>query len=102
GQDPQRIAAEVRKTAYQRRAVQLLELVELGAVDQAGDDLAHVVGLAQVGRQQPVELRRVAVRLARGQRRARIGGGLEAHDDAPRDGERVGVVLGVVVADARL
>ena len=83
-------------------AVERLELVELAAVHDTGDDLAHVVGLAHVDRHDAVELPRVVGglgRLAQGE-----AGGLrpvEVGDDAPGDGEGVGVVLGIVVGHAR-
>ena len=42
GEDAQRIAVQAGPTGDQRRPVQRLELVELRAVDDAGDDLARV------------------------------------------------------------
>ena len=59
GQDADRIAVEVREAAHERLAVALLELVELRGVDQARDDLVDVVRLAQVGRDDRVEVGRV-------------------------------------------
>ena len=47
GEDADRIAPDVGEAADQRRAVARLELVELAAVDDAGDHLAHVIGLAR-------------------------------------------------------
>ena len=44
GEDADRITPDLRKAADQGLAVELLELVELAAVDEAGDDLAHIVG----------------------------------------------------------
>ena len=38
-----------REAAHERLAVAGLELVELGSVDEAGDDLVDVVATAQVG-----------------------------------------------------
>ena len=55
----------MREAGDQRGAVERLELVELGAVDEARDHLAHVVLLLQVGRHDAVELGRVIARLAR-------------------------------------
>ena len=43
GQDPDRVALDLGEPADQRLAVALLELVELAAVHQPGDHLAHVV-----------------------------------------------------------
>ena len=41
------------EAADQRLAVQFLELVELGAVDDAGDDVAHIERLAAVSGNTP-------------------------------------------------
>jgi hypothetical protein len=56
---------QVREPGDERGAVVLLELVELRGVDQACDQLSHVVGLACVGRDHAVELFRRVGRLAR-------------------------------------
>ena len=45
GDDADRIAPDAREAGDERGAVARLELVELAAVDDARDDLAHVVGL---------------------------------------------------------
>ena len=47
---------DVREPAHQRHAVQRLELIELAAIDDACDDLAHVVWFARVGRNHPVQI----------------------------------------------
>src|SRR4051794_5980738 len=65
GDDPDRIAVDVGKTRDQRVAVAGLEGVEPAAVHDAGDDLAHVVGLARVGRNHAVEFRAVVERVLR-------------------------------------
>ncbi len=49
-------AVDVREAANERLAVERLELVELGAVDDARDDVADVVGRARIGRHDAVEL----------------------------------------------
>ena len=98
-----RHAVNMRKAGDQRGAVERLELVELGAVDQARDHLAHVVLLLQVDRHDAVEFGRIVRRLARGQQR-NVDGlfGIEIGDDAPRQRQRVVVVLRVMIGDARL
>ena len=91
----------MREAADQRLAVEGLELVELGAVDEARDHLAHVVGLAQVARHDAVELRCVlggqgGFAAAEPGRRAVI----EAADDLARERKRMGVVVREVIDDA--
>ncbi len=102
GDDPDGIAEDMGEAADQRRAVKLLELVELRAVHDAGDHLAHVERLAGIGRDDAVEVFR---------RIQRVGGlpgfhpqllrPVQMADDPPRDAERMGIVEGVVVGDAR-
>src|SRR5690606_18129975 len=48
GQNGDGIAPDAGKAAHQGGAVQRFEFLELGAVDGAGDDLAHIVGRAHV------------------------------------------------------
>ena len=50
------IAHDAGEAADERRAVGGLELVEAAAVDDAGDDLAHVVGAAEVGGDDAVDV----------------------------------------------
>ena len=92
-----------REPRDQRRRVAFLELVEPRAVHEPRDHLAHVVALAHdrrarcrtAPRGRSWDLRRrwrlPAMRLADGQRA----------DDGARDLERVRVVVGEVVGDAR-
>jgi hypothetical protein len=47
---------DVGETRHEGRAVERLELVEAAAVDDAGDDLAGVVGLADLSRDDAAEL----------------------------------------------
>ena len=86
----------------QRRTVARLELVEARAVDDAGDDLAHVVGLPRVLGDDAIDLARVEerilARLVRHRHRLRA---VEAGDDAPCDRERVAIVVGQVIGNAR-
>ena len=89
GEDADRIALDVRKAADQRRAVERLELVESRAVDDAGDDVAHIVRLARVGRHDAVDLLGGIKRLARS-RASRDTAALDAveiGDDAARDAD---------------
>ena len=65
GEDRHRHAPDMREAADQRAAVVRLELVELAAVDQPGDDLVHVVGRAHVLGDDRVELLGIELRRAR-------------------------------------
>ncbi len=58
GDDADRIAPDAGEAGDERRAVARLELVELAAVDDARDHLAHVVGLLDVGADDAVDLLR--------------------------------------------
>ena len=101
GDDADRIAPDAREAGDERRAVARLELVELAAVDDARDHLAHVVGLADVGVDDAVDL---LGRVARRDRLADVErdplGAIEVADDAARDRERVVVVEREVIGDA--
>jgi hypothetical protein len=59
GEDRDRIALDPREAADQRLAVQLLELVEARAVDDAADDGTCVELVAEVLGDEPVQLSRV-------------------------------------------
>ena len=84
------------------RTVARFELVEARAVDEAGDDLAHVVGFAGVLRDDAVEFGGIVERLL-----ARLHGdphlrhAVEVSDDPARQVDGVGIVLGELVGDAR-
>ena len=102
GDDPDRHAVEAREAGDEGGAVARLELVEARAVDDPGDDLAHVVGLPRVPRDHAVDLLRVVERLLAGLERHRLGlDAIEAGDDAPGDRQRMAIVVGEVVGDAR-
>ena len=102
GENADRITTEVRKAAEQRRAVELLELLELRVIYQACDHLARVVGLAQAHGHYAIELLGIVTRRPRRLRRCARTRWAQARHDAPRDAQRVGVILGVVIAHARL
>src|SRR4029077_13204838 len=86
--------------AYRVRAVERLEIEEIGFVDDAGDDLAHVVRLAVVARHDAGQLLGRIARLLEGLSLAwrelfiprKLG-----HDFA-RDADAVRIVLGQVFA----
>ncbi len=54
GDDPDRVTADAREAADQGRPVERLEFVELAGIDETGDHLAHVIGRAQIRRQDAV------------------------------------------------
>ncbi len=84
-------------------AVELLELVERAAIHEAGDDLARVVLRRQRRRHDAVELGRVVGRRpGRGERDVRLLRRVQPGDDAAHDGERVAVVVRIVIGDAGL
>ena len=65
GDDADRIAPDMGETANQGLAVQLLEFIELGAVDHPRDDVMHVERLAPVGGHHAINLFGRKQRLAR-------------------------------------
>ena len=50
------MALDFGVAAHRVRTVERLEIEEVGIVDDAGDDLAHVIGLAVVDRHDAGEL----------------------------------------------
>src|SRR6185437_584765 len=93
GEDADGVAADPGKAANEGLAVELFELVEFAAVDDSGDDFAHVVRAANVGRDDAVELLSRVERLARrGGDDGRRLGMVEIADDRPSNAEGVAVV----------
>jgi hypothetical protein len=88
--------------AYRVRAVERLEIEEIGFVDDAGDDLAHVVRLAVVARHDAGQLLGRIARLLEGlllARRELFIPRKLGHDFA-RDSDAVRIVLGEIFAEA--
>ena len=101
GEDRHREAPDAGEAGDQGRAVERLEFVQVGAVDDARDHVAHVVGRAPIGRHDPVQFGRVVAR------RHRLGDVdidmldcVEAGDDVAHDLQRVLVGLRHMVDDA--
>jgi hypothetical protein len=94
--DADRVAVESRVAAHRRHAVAGLEVEEVGAVDEAGDDFAHVVGLFRVERHQAEQFVDVApwYKTRRSVRTSRFQSSLAITSRGEADG--VGVVLGEV------
>ena len=78
GQHPEGVAAERRPAADQLGAVGLLELLEPRAVDNAGEDLAHVEGHPHVHRRDPEQLFGRIQRARRPERPVRAQGAASA------------------------
>ena len=104
GHDADRVAPDVGEAGHQRLAVERLELLEAAAVDDAADDLAHVVRRAGVGGHDVVEGRGVErpAPPARGPPTGAGPGAGSVSTMRAHDGQRVGVVVGEVVDDAGL
>ena len=101
GDDADRIAVEVSESGDQCGAIELLELVEFAAIDETGDHLARIIGPAQVGGHHAIQLGRVVERLTRlPHRQVRLLHPVQIADDLARDGQRMRVVLGVMVGHA--
>ena len=97
-----RIPHQVGEPAHERVAVRRLELVEPRAVDDAADHLAHLERMADVGRDDPVQLGRVERRVGRLAPLPRLGRRVaEVANDLAADRDGVLVVGGQVVGDAR-
>ena len=94
GDDADRDTVDAGKARHQRGAVIRLELVELRAVDDAGDDLADIVLLLEIDRHDRVEIARVDRRRANGgERQVRRLGAVEIGDDT------AGLRQGLIVVD---
>ncbi|MPN46416.1 hypothetical protein SDC9_194002 [bioreactor metagenome] len=101
GNNPHRHAVELGKTTHQRGAVARLELVEARAIDDTGNDFAHIEGLAGVAGNDAVDLFRVVQRrLALTQRQIDRLDPIEIRDDATCQIQGMGVALGKVVGHA--
>ncbi len=102
GQDGHWLAPDAGEAADQGGPIERLELVETGAVDDAGDHLAHVIGRAHIGGHDPIELLRVIERrLDLGQHRTVRLGLVEIGHDRADDAQGVLVIDGHMVDHAR-
>ena len=88
----------MRETADQRRTKAGLELMELRAIDDAGDDLAHIKRLARVHRDHPIQLARLVFRRLRRLHHARGRlGAIEGDCDLTHQRQCVQIVLRQVI-----
>ena len=103
GEDAHGIAVDVPPAGDQRGAVQRLELVELAAVEHAGQDLARLEGDLDVRRGDAEQLLGVVQGRAGGLRRSRAGlAPVQVADDVAADPQRVGLVEREVVGQPGL
>ena len=101
GDDAHGITPQSREAGNQRRAVAGLEFLEVAAVDQARDDLAHVVGLLDVRVDDAVDLLGPKQRLAwLGDVQRQGFDAVQAADDLAGDRQCMVVVLRKVIGDA--
>ena len=101
GEDADRIAVQVGPAGHQRRAVERLELVELRAVDDAGDDVARVERDPQIGRHDAEQFLGVEQRLGDRARCRALLAPVQPRDDAAADPDGVEFVDGEVVRQTR-
>src|SRR5207253_3726122 len=101
GNDADRKAHDVRETANQRVAVKRLEFVKPRSVYDSCDDLTHVKGLPDIGRNNSVNLSRVVKWwLGIRERPGILFFAEQICNDVAGNSQRVRVVHGVVVGDA--
>ena len=101
GEDPDGMAVDVGERADQRLAVELLELMQLGAVDDRPQHLADVVGGAAVQWHQVEHaVGRDCGHTRRPALPAGCAGRWQRRDDLAHDLQRVVVVLREVIGDA--
>src|SRR6185312_1048365 len=71
GENADRHAVQMREATDERRAVKAFELVELAVIDDPRDDLARVIGRAQIGGHDAVQFGRIVARWCRSAQRER-------------------------------
>ena len=93
---------DMREPRNNRRAIERLELIEFRTVDKARDHLADVELLLEVGRNNAVEFVDVMLRVGRLSER-NIDGFfcVQIRNNAATNFQRVPIVLGVMVGNAR-
>ena len=99
--DADGVALDAREAADERRAVTRLEFVELAAIDDARDDLAHVERRARARRHHAVDfLRIVSRRRAAPRASRRLDAAFRCDDDPAHDARAHGVVVGEMIGNA--
>ncbi|ENN86135.1 hypothetical protein RHSP_33009 [Rhizobium freirei PRF 81] len=101
GDDANGNAVDMGEAADQRRAVARLEFIEAGAVHHAGYDFAHIIGRAQVGRNDAEDFFGIVERRLR---RAKLDAvrlaAIEIGDHLPGERKRMGIVARQMIGDA--
>ena len=81
------------ETGYQRRAVILLELVEFRTIDNAGDQFARIIGLAQIARDDAVKFMWIVKwRNHFAKIETYLFLSIQVSDDAPGNGQRMRII----------
>ncbi len=102
GDDADRVAVNMCKAAYQRRAIKRLELVEFAAIDDTRDDFAHVERLARVGGNDAMQLRCVIQGFARfAQFDADFFFSIQVGNDPAGKVQGMGIVVRIVIGHTR-
>src|SRR5690606_8576771 len=95
------MSPDMGAAAHQGRAVQGLEFLEFGTVDDAGDDLAYVVGLAGIDGNDAVEFAgRVEGIAWRNDASPGLVRRSEPRNDAPGDADCMCIIGGQMVCNA--
>src|SRR5690606_37845233 len=101
GNDAYRHAVDMGKAGHQRGAKAGLEFIKIRVIHNAGDDFAHIVGFAGVGRDDAVQLLRVVAWLANFfQRPRQFLLTVQATYAAARQLQRMKIVFGQMVGYA--
>src|SRR4029077_15963020 len=89
---------DMGKAGDQCRAVERLEFVELGNIDQPGNDLPHVVLLLQIDRHDAVEFGSVELGLPwLSETSIAFFPAVQSTDDLATERQCMAIVLGVVI-----
>src|SRR5262245_40073858 len=88
----------MRESGYERGAIQGLELVKLGRINNAPDDFPHVILLFEIDWHDAIELRNIENRLARlYERYVDVLFGIQVCDDTARNAQSMMIVLRIVI-----
>ena len=101
GQNGDRIAPDPRKTRHKGRAIERFELVKMAVIDDAGNDLAHIVRCAHIRRDDAVKFGRIQTRgLWLGHIHLNPLDGIEVGHNRADDLEGMLIIIGNVIDNA--